>query len=143
MMAELQIWKRDTVRAFHSITVFAVFVLLQMGCSKRESHNTTSSPFQSSIFSHVEIVGTRGTGAGQFNKPRSLTLDTNDNLFVVASFVALSLTGVSPALASHVEGHAAILAGLMGIAYTLGGIMKGHHGEENGHSRFPATNGDG
>lgn len=46
------------------------------------------------------------------------------------SFFALALTGISPQLASHVEGHAAILAGLMGIAYTLANIIKGHGDEK-------------
>jgi DNA-binding beta-propeller fold protein YncE len=45
------------------------------GCGK-------DSGLHSSIFSHVEIIGRRGTGAGEFNKPRSLTCDTNDNLYV-------------------------------------------------------------
>ncbi|HTD67162.1 MAG TPA: 6-bladed beta-propeller [Candidatus Limnocylindria bacterium] len=45
--------------------------------------HSNHSPLHSSIFSHVEIIGSRGTGPGEFNKPRSLTLDTNDNLFVV------------------------------------------------------------
>ncbi|MEO7675231.1 MAG: 6-bladed beta-propeller [Verrucomicrobiota bacterium] len=40
-------------------------------------------PIQSKIFSGVEIIGSRGTGLGQFNKPRSLALDKDDNLFVV------------------------------------------------------------
>ena len=37
----------------------------------------------SPLFSHVEIIGTRGTGVGQLNKPRSLALDRDDNLYVV------------------------------------------------------------
>jgi sugar lactone lactonase YvrE len=53
------------------------------GCSKHDVASSNSFPLHSSIFSHVEIIGSRGTAAGQFNKPRSLALDTNDNLFVV------------------------------------------------------------
>lgn len=37
----------------------------------------------SRFFNRVEVLGTRGTGPGQFNKPRSLALDRDDNLFVV------------------------------------------------------------
>jgi sugar lactone lactonase YvrE len=37
----------------------------------------------SRFFSRAEIIGTRGTGIGQFNKPRSLTVDAQDNLYVV------------------------------------------------------------
>jgi ABC-type Fe3+ transport system permease subunit len=35
------------------------------------------------IFSDVQIIGTRGVGVGQLNKPRSLTIDRQDNLYVV------------------------------------------------------------
>jgi sugar lactone lactonase YvrE len=41
------------------------------------------SAVESRFFSHVEVLGTRGAGAGQFNKPRSLALDREDNLYVV------------------------------------------------------------
>src|SRR5437773_4886394 len=37
----------------------------------------------SQLFSEVQIIGSRGTAPGQFNKPRSVALDKNDNLFVV------------------------------------------------------------
>src|SRR5688572_262622 len=38
---------------------------------------------RSRLFSHAEIIGVRGTGLGQFTKPRSLALDRDDNLYVV------------------------------------------------------------
>ncbi len=44
------------------------------GCSK--SHN-------SKLFSDVQIIGSRGTALGQFNKPRSVAVDRDDNLYVV------------------------------------------------------------
>jgi ABC-type spermidine/putrescine transport system permease subunit II/streptogramin lyase len=62
--------------------IFAV-AIGATGCSQRKQSDSVSFPIRSSIFSSVEIIGSRGTGAGQFNKPRSLALDTNDNLFVV------------------------------------------------------------
>jgi DNA-binding beta-propeller fold protein YncE len=37
----------------------------------------------SRVFSHAEIIGLRGTGLGQFTKPRSLALDWEDHLYVV------------------------------------------------------------
>ena len=55
-------------------------VLLITGCREQASHDT---PINSRFFSHVQIIGTRGAGAGEFNKPRSVSLDTNDNLYVV------------------------------------------------------------
>ena len=66
-------------KAFVSFVCFC----LAVGCSKRETDSSNRALLQSSIFSHVEIIGSRGTGPGQFNKPRSLALDANDNLFVV------------------------------------------------------------
>jgi DNA-binding beta-propeller fold protein YncE len=57
-------------------------VTLSAGCSKHDGL-TTATPLRSSIFSHVEIIGSRGTAPGLFNKPRSVALDKHDNLFVV------------------------------------------------------------
>ena len=54
--------------------------LLTAGCSQSESR---SPEFDSRIFSRVEIIGERGTAMGQFTKPRSLTVDLEDNLYVV------------------------------------------------------------
>ena len=47
------------------------------------SPQSNSPNLPSRIFSHAEIIGTRGTGLGQFTKPRSLALDRDDNLYVV------------------------------------------------------------
>ena len=63
------------------VTLVAVSALV--GCGRQNPISNTGTPLHSSIFSHAEIIGTRGTGPGEFNKPRSLTLDTNDNLYVV------------------------------------------------------------
>src|SRR5436190_18743915 len=52
------------------------------GCSRQDS-SPSSKGLAQSIFVRAEVLGTRGTGPGEFNKPRSLTLDTNDNLYVV------------------------------------------------------------
>jgi len=50
------------------------------GCSPASSQR--SAPLTSAIFSSVEIIGTRGAGVGQLNKPRSLAIDTEDNVYV-------------------------------------------------------------
>ena len=55
--------------------------LLGTGCAPTAPAN--EARLASRIFGHVEIIGTRGTAPGQFNKPRSLALDSQDNLFVV------------------------------------------------------------
>ena len=65
-----------------SAAIFITLLFLVAGCS-RQAADVSATPLHSSIFSHVEIIGARGTGPGEFNKPRSLTLDTNDNLYVV------------------------------------------------------------
>lgn len=54
------------------------------GCNPAsDSSKVSLTPVRSDIFSHVQVIGRRGTGAGEFNKPRSLTTDTNGNLYVV------------------------------------------------------------
>ena len=35
------------------------------------------------MFSHVEVIGSRGSALGQFHKPRSVGVDREDNLYVV------------------------------------------------------------
>jgi sugar lactone lactonase YvrE len=39
--------------------------------------------FRSQLFERVEVIGRRGTAAGEFNKPRSVAVDRDDNLYVV------------------------------------------------------------
>ena len=46
----------------------------------------------------VEQVGTRGTASGEFNKPRSVTVDRKDNLYVVDASVFVSSAAVNPTL---------------------------------------------
>jgi len=50
------------------------------GCSPSSSNTV---PVKSRMFSHVEVIGTRGVGPGQFSKPRSVAVDAQDNLYVV------------------------------------------------------------
>jgi sugar lactone lactonase YvrE len=61
--------------------LFAVFAaLLLTSCSR---NNPMERTLDSKFFSRVEVIGTRGAGVGEFNKPRSLALDHKDNLYVV------------------------------------------------------------
>ncbi len=71
---------RTSSRRLLQVGLLATLLML-LGCSVSETGERINS-VQSKIFSHVEIIGSRGTGAGQFNKPRSLALDRDDNLFV-------------------------------------------------------------
>ena len=48
------------------------------GCERKEAGG-----FESTLFERVEVIGKRGTGVGEFNKPRSLAVDREDNLYVV------------------------------------------------------------
>ncbi len=58
----------------------AVVVAALAGCApSSERVRSVASLF----FREVRVIGERGTGPGQFNKPRSLTTDAQDNLYVV------------------------------------------------------------
>ena len=54
--------------------------LVLMGCAPDDSRRAA---LHSAIFSEAQVIGSRGTGAGQFNKPRSLAVDRQDNIYVV------------------------------------------------------------
>jgi NHL repeat len=57
------------------------------GCSPTSgsspSSGATSVPLDSKLFERVQVIGTKGTGPGHFNKPRSVTVDREDQLYVV------------------------------------------------------------
>jgi len=57
----------------------AGIALLVSGCSPAPLGHTE---VESQIFGSVKIIGSRGAGAGQFNKPRSVACDRDDNLYV-------------------------------------------------------------
>ncbi len=50
------------------------------GCS---ADDRKSAAIDSKFFSRVEVIGARGAGVGEFNKPRSVALDAHDNLYVL------------------------------------------------------------
>jgi ABC-type Fe3+ transport system permease subunit/DNA-binding beta-propeller fold protein YncE len=60
---------------------FSCFALIALGAGCGLASPGTQ--LKSQVFESVEVLGSRGTGAGQFNKPRSLALDRDDNLYVV------------------------------------------------------------
>lgn len=47
--------------------------------------------------------------------------------FTIPSFFALILSYLSPSLLAHVDSHSALAAGILGVTYTLGGVLKGGH----------------
>jgi ABC-type spermidine/putrescine transport system permease subunit II/DNA-binding beta-propeller fold protein YncE len=58
----------------------AAVILTVAGCSPRREN---VFPIQSKLFSAVRIIGSRGTGTGELNKPRGVAVDAADNLYVV------------------------------------------------------------
>jgi ABC-type Fe3+ transport system permease subunit/sugar lactone lactonase YvrE len=59
----------------------AAGALLVAGCSGDEDRQSRY-PIESRWFSHTQVIGRRGVAPGQFNKPRSLVCDRDDNLYV-------------------------------------------------------------
>jgi DNA-binding beta-propeller fold protein YncE len=51
------------------------------GCTP--STPSDQAPLDSQLFKRVQIIGSRGVGVGQLNKPRSVAVDAQDNLYVV------------------------------------------------------------
>jgi ABC-type Fe3+ transport system permease subunit/DNA-binding beta-propeller fold protein YncE len=70
---------RITHHAATAALVLAATFLLA-GC---KLHSSSDAPLDSQIFSHVQIIGSRGVGVGQLNKPRSVAIDAQENLFVI------------------------------------------------------------
>ena len=60
-------------------TVIAAAMLA--GCSPTDA--TREARLQSNFFERAIVIGSRGVGVGEFNKPRSLACDKNENVFVV------------------------------------------------------------
>jgi ABC-type Fe3+ transport system permease subunit/DNA-binding beta-propeller fold protein YncE len=58
----------------------ATALLLVTGCTPSSDY---AFNHRNGLFSRVDVIGSRGTGAGEFNKPRSLAVDRDDNLYVV------------------------------------------------------------
>src|SRR5581483_3327248 len=81
-------WERNTLKrssAPFSPAVWigwslALFSLLSLSsCTPRSGDSLAASQF----FSQAQVIGTRGVGVGQLNKPRSIAVDASDNLYVV------------------------------------------------------------
>jgi DNA-binding beta-propeller fold protein YncE/ABC-type molybdate transport system permease subunit len=71
---------KNSARTRGGCTVLLAFVLsLFSGCGP----GSNQAAFQSTLFKTVQIIGVRGVGVGQLNKPRSVSVDSQDNLFVV------------------------------------------------------------
>ncbi len=74
-------WLRAQTLAKASLLLLLAGVLPLGACSRSNASNGSALP--SRIFSRVEIIGSRGVGVGQLNKPRSVAVDGQDNVYVV------------------------------------------------------------
>jgi ABC-type Fe3+ transport system permease subunit/DNA-binding beta-propeller fold protein YncE len=75
-------WLRPALARWSGVacSALALAALLNAGCARAPESSRLA---QSRFFERVEIIGARGTGPGQFNKPRSVAVDAADNLYVV------------------------------------------------------------
>jgi len=62
-------------------TALAAALFVVGGCSPGLPPN--QAPLRSQLFQRVQIIGSRGVGVGELNKPRSVAVDGQDNLYVV------------------------------------------------------------
>jgi ABC-type Fe3+ transport system permease subunit len=91
-VAPLAIWKAwcvlrgvCSVLTHHAPCTTLLFASVAMltltGCAPNAQSDQAS--LQSQLFKRVQIIGSRGVGVGQLNKPRSVAVDAQDNLYVV------------------------------------------------------------
>ncbi len=69
------------VRAFTNAAAVCVALPLLSSCSAGLAPH--EAPVNSRIFDRVQVVATRGVAPGQVNKPRSVAVDHEDNLYVL------------------------------------------------------------
>jgi ABC-type Fe3+ transport system permease subunit/DNA-binding beta-propeller fold protein YncE len=74
-------WRAAYPRALGCLAASAACLLLLSGCGPAMPANEAAVP--SRLFSRVHVIGSRGAGVGQLNKPRSVAVDGQDNLYVV------------------------------------------------------------
>jgi len=65
----------------NTVLATCAVALTLTGCTP--SVPSGQAPLQSRLFRSVQIIGSRGVGVGQLNKPRSVAVDAQDNLYVV------------------------------------------------------------
>jgi len=71
---------RHVSRALTSAATITVVTFLA-GCSPSDSKHEAA--LQSKFFNRAVLIGSRGVGIGELNKPRSVACDTNGNVYVV------------------------------------------------------------
>ena len=73
----------STVRRRLARPVFGLAALLWTFTSCGPATSPNEAAVESRLFNRVRVIGTRGAGLGEFNKPRSVAVDSQDNLYVV------------------------------------------------------------
>lgn len=84
LMKVRQFLRAREIQAFsRALTSTAIVLALAgiVGCSPTDPARETR--LQSKLFERAIVIGSRGVGIGELNKPRSLACDTNGNVYVV------------------------------------------------------------
>ena len=68
---------------FRRVVRLAAFACLPLLTACAPTDTPHSRALASKLFARAQVIGERGGGAGQFNKPRSVGVDAEDNIFVV------------------------------------------------------------
>lgn len=82
-LAPLGLWmagRAVTVWQKSRAVVPGLLLLAATGC--RPAPEGSLAPLSSQLFSAAQVIGSRGAGAGQLNKPRSLATDREGNVYV-------------------------------------------------------------
>ncbi len=74
-------FSRLMLRAPRASLLVFLSPLLLVSCSPPTS--PSGAALDSKLFSRVQVIGSRGVGVAQLNKPRSVAMDKQDNLYVV------------------------------------------------------------
>jgi DNA-binding beta-propeller fold protein YncE/ABC-type spermidine/putrescine transport system permease subunit II len=74
---------RNTFHPTHAVLLLLLLGIAGLLISCAPSSQSNEAAIQSKLFSRVQIIGSRGAGVGQLNKPRSVAVDAQDNLYVV------------------------------------------------------------
>jgi len=82
-MSALRWWERRWLPVARRAAVTVAGALAAAALSSCAPASDTEAPVRSALFARVQVIGTRGTGLGQFNKPRSVAIDSQDRLYVV------------------------------------------------------------
>jgi ABC-type Fe3+ transport system permease subunit/DNA-binding beta-propeller fold protein YncE len=73
--------RREVGRVLTNAATCVLAVTLFASCTPTDSNKETA--LRSQFFTRAVTVGTRGVGIGEFNKPRSVAVDAQDNFYAV------------------------------------------------------------